>query len=242
MITHPLNDGPGQDAAQVQAFFDQWELYRKVLDLDYLSHREAYATIAAELRAVAGAFSFLDLGAGDAECTVRALTGTPVRLYEAVDLSSVALELARRRAEALDCEKRFLQEDFVSCVEAMTDAFDVVFIGLSFHHLPSAHKRRFLSRLRRIVQPAGRLMFYEPILRPGESRGEFLERWWRFAQANWTGLDKDELARVRAHIFESDHPESGADYREMLAEAGFERSRVLFTSADDLYAVIEGRS
>ncbi|MDD5198534.1 MAG: class I SAM-dependent methyltransferase [Terrimicrobiaceae bacterium] len=232
-------DEPGQDAAQVKAFFDQWAIYRKVLEFDYLHHRAAYAAIGRALEELPHPFSFLDLGAGDAECTVGALAGKPLTRYEAVDLSAVALRLARKRAEMLPCVKNFVQADFVEHVRASRETFDVVFIGLSFHHLPQAHKRSFLPELRRLVAPGGRLIVYEPIRRAGESREEALARWWEVARATWTALAPDELEKARDHVFGNDYPESVDAYAGLFSEAGFARPRVLFTDPDALYAGFE---
>jgi ubiquinone/menaquinone biosynthesis C-methylase UbiE len=242
MITHPFHDQPGQDAAEVKAFFDQWAIYRKILDLDYLRHREAYAAIGRALAEHVEPFSFLDLGAGDAECTLGVLHGKPVTRYEAVDLSAVALQLASERAADLPAARQFVQADFVEHVRALRETFDVVFIGLSFHHLPLAHKRAFLPELRRVVAPDGRLMIYEPTLLPGESRDAYMARWWGVAQATWTALEPEELEKSREHVFGNDYPESVATFTELFAGAGFRESRVLFADPDKLYAVFEART
>jgi len=242
MTNHPLADHPGQDAAQVKAFFDQWAIYRRVLECDYLHHRAGYAAIGRALGDLRDPFSFLDLGAGDAECTVDVLAGKPVTRYEAVDLSAVALELARERAAALPGRKEFVQADFVEHVRATHETFDVVFIGFSFHHLPLPHKRAFLPELRRVVAPGGRLMIFEPILRPGESRDAFMARWWDIARTKWTALTTHELEMSREHVFDNDYPESVATFTELFAEAGFRESRVLFADPDELYAAFEARA
>ncbi len=242
MITHPFTEGPGEDATQVKAFFDQWAVYRRILEGDYLHHRAAYAAIGRALEELDAAFSFLDLGAGDAECTVGLLTGRPVERYEAVDLSAVALALAQERAAVLPGVKTFVQADFVTHVRATRERFDIVFIGLSFHHLPRAHKRALLPELRRIVKPGGRLLIYEPILRADETREAVLVRWWEVVRRTWTNLAPGDLEKVRDHVFGNDYPESFATYAELFEAAEFREMRVLFTDADELYAVFEARA
>ena len=81
----------GEDAVRVRQFFDQWHVYKRVVALNYLHHREAYAALAEALDRFDRPFSFLDLGAGDAAWTSRILQGRPLVRYEAVDLSPVAL-------------------------------------------------------------------------------------------------------------------------------------------------------
>lgn len=121
----------GEDAERVRRFFDQWHLYKKVVALDYLRHREAYAAVAGALDRFTRSFRFLDLGAGDAAWTSRLLQGRPVCRYEAVDLSPVALDLARQNFAGVACETAFTTGDFCDTLRSGGEAEDVIFIGLS---------------------------------------------------------------------------------------------------------------
>jgi ubiquinone/menaquinone biosynthesis C-methylase UbiE len=241
MITHPNSDRSQQDTEEVRAFFEQWAIYRKIVDLDYLNHRGAYAAIEQALAGIGRPFSFLDLGAGDADRTSRALSGKHLTRYEAVDLSVTALGLAREHTAKLGCPVTFTQGDFFQLVKKMREPADVVFIGLSLHHLVADDKRKFLPELRRIVSPGGRLIVYEPISEPGESRDEVLARWWWHVEATWMALEPEELRKAKEHVFGNDYPEPIADYVEMMEAAGFASATVLYTDPHDLYAVIEAR-
>lgn len=232
-------DESRQDAERVRAFFDRWRLYRKVLTLDYLSHREAYAALGAALKSVRAPFSFLDLGAGDADCTTAMLRELPVASYEAVDLSGVALGLAEENAGRLSCPKRFTQADFAEYIAGDScGTFDVIFIGLSLHHLPAADKAAFLPKLRSKLAEGGSFFFYEPIRNATESRADVMSRWWTHAQAAWIGLDSAELEEVREHIFEHDYPESLDAYETMARAGGFRDFEVLYVSPGDFYALV----
>jgi SAM-dependent methyltransferase len=233
-------DDSRQDAERVRAFFvDRWRLYRKVLTLDYLSHRDAYAALGAALKGVRAPFSFLDLGAGDADCTTAMLRELPVASYEAVDLSTVALGLAEENADRLSCPKRFTEADFAEYIaNDSCGTFDVIFIGLSLHHLPTPDKAAFLPKLRSRLAEGGSFFFYEPIRGATESRRDVMERWWAHAQAEWTALNAAELEEVREHIFEHDYPEPLAGYEAMARAAGFRDFEVLYTSPGDFYALV----
>ena len=77
-------------------FQREWRLYRKMVDHNYLFHREAYGHLRRVLlEDAARPFRFLDLACGDASATVRALEGTEIASYCGVDLSAEALDLAR---------------------------------------------------------------------------------------------------------------------------------------------------
>ncbi len=236
MIAHPLTDDPHQDPEQVRKFFDQWSIYRKIVDHDYLYHHDAYAAVAGVLATFDRPISFLDLGAGDADATSKALANRPVKFYQAVDLSEIALRLAEENQRGLACEKRFVQADFFEYVGTHGETYDVVFIGLSLHHLPLADKRKFMADLRRMVAPGGCLMFYEPISNPGESRAATLDRWWTVA-SQWNKLTETELTQAKEHVFGNDYPETISDYERIAHEAGFGAMNVPFISHDRLYAI-----
>ena len=89
-----FSDNSRRESEEVRQFFDQWEIYRKVVACDYLHHRGAYAAIGAILQRIERPFSLIDLGAGDASAMVSILPVCRLQKYEAVDISGVALGLA----------------------------------------------------------------------------------------------------------------------------------------------------
>src|ERR1051325_11810152 len=85
------------DEQAMQAFRHQWEVYSKVVDHDYLSHRAVEAVLHHELvNDVNRPFRFLDLACGDARLTVAALQDTRVIHYHGIDLSAPALAIDRK--------------------------------------------------------------------------------------------------------------------------------------------------
>ncbi len=239
-MTH-LESDRSEDVEAVREFFDQWGIYQKVVRHNYLHHREAYAVLAEVLNRFDRPFRFLDLGAGDAAWTAQVLAGRPVSRYEAVDLSPVALDLARRNLADLPCERVFTAGDFGEVLGEDENQHDLIFIGLSLHHLPRSAKETFLPILRRHLADGGSLLFYEPIMTPGESRDQVLVRWWSVVVEEWTALAIKERAAVRDHVFGADYPESCEDYACMADAAGFAETRVHYRDEHGLYAVIECR-
>lgn len=239
MITHPLTGDPHQDAEQVRQFFDQWALYKKIVEYNYLHHREAYAAIARILDGITGPFSFLDLGAGDARWTSGVLAGRDLKAYEAVDISGVALGLAEENLRSLSCSRKFTQADFFQSIRERRDTWDVIFIGLSLHHLPLADKARFFSAVHERVSPGGRLVFYEPVCEPSEDRDAVLARWWKAVAQTWTALDPAELLGAKEHVFTSDYPEPQETFDALAREAGFVGAAERYLDDDRLYAVFE---
>lgn len=241
MNNEPDEGQAGEDAVRVRQFFDQWHVYKKVAALNYLHHREAYAALAGALDRFERPFRFLDLGAGDAAWTSQVLRRRPVARYEAVDLSPVAVELARKNFDHQDCEAVFTVGDFCEELRSHEASADVIYIGLSFHHLPLANKEALLPVIRRRLADHGSFICYEPINNEGESRSEILERWWQEVLLSWKDLTPDELSAVREHVFGNDYPESCATYVRIARDAGFATTQVLYRDPKALYAVIECR-
>ena len=63
--------GEGLDEPAVALFEEQWQLYRKFVDNNYLYHREVYGQLHRILvHEAAQPFRFLDIACGDARATV----------------------------------------------------------------------------------------------------------------------------------------------------------------------------
>lgn len=232
----------GEDVDNVRSFFDQWGIYRRVIERNYLFHREAYAEVDRVLGGFGGrAVSVLDLGSGDTSYMADVLGRHAVASYHGVDISPVALSLARENVGRLGCEAEFTQADFFALVPTLREAVDFVYIGLSLHRLPPGDKGRFLAELRRLVKPGGCLLVCEPICRAEESRSDVLARWWDVVSHKWTELSPADMASVKGHVFGNDYPESLDAYGALAQAAGFAAVSVRFVCPDELYAVLEFR-
>jgi SAM-dependent methyltransferase len=228
---------PAMDEEAMHAFRNQWQVYSKVVDHNYLFHREACAALHAELMQINRPFRFLDLACGDARTTVAALQGTHVSHYHGIDLSAPALEMARRNVQILSCPAKLEQNDFVSAMNQRLEPVDVVWIGLSLHHLQTTGKRNLMRAVRSAVGDDGLFMIYEPICREKESRVAYLERLERINHAAWAALTPEEWDIIATHVRSADLPESPEAWTQLGRDAGFSTVRELFTDANELYAV-----
>jgi ubiquinone/menaquinone biosynthesis C-methylase UbiE len=85
-------------------FVEEWQVYRKMVDNNYLFHRGAYDQLNRFLiEEMKQPFSFLDVACGDASMTVKALHGTTVAHYVGLDISQQALDIARDTLAGLKC-------------------------------------------------------------------------------------------------------------------------------------------
>lgn len=187
-------------------------------------------------RTLTAPFSFLDLGCGDASFTAGVLKGRPIARYGGVDLSPVALDLARENTRVLGVPAEFHCSDFSDGPDGQ---WDVIYVGLSFHHIASpAAKSEFLTRVRAALPPGGHFVFFEPARRNDESRAEYMDRWMADVREHWTGLTADDVAAVEGHVTQYDFPETVDAYRDLALAAGFRGADVIFRDDQDFYAIV----
>lgn len=234
---HPAS--PVEDHQAMEEFQHGWQTYKKAVDNNYISHREAYAALHRVLRdEFQGPFRFLDLACGDASASVGALLNTTVAHYHGIDLSEPALELARNTLDVLPCEVDLEEQDFIKAMRGRPEPADVVWIGLSMHHLTTQGKQELFGEVRNVVGDQGMFLIYEPILLDDETREAFLDRFEKTLYTSWTALTKAEKEEVLAHVRAADFPETKGTWRSMAIEQGFSNARELFEDPFQLFAVM----
>ena len=228
-----------QDTDGVKDFFDHWSIYQKAMNHNYLCHREVYGILQDFLeKTFDRGFSLLDLGCGDAIFMRPALKTTRIKRYYGVDLSPVALSLARENMASLNCEQNFIQGDFFSVVQDSAISVDVIWVGLSMHHLPFPEKKRFLEFSFKLLNDVGYLLIYEPTTKENEGRESYLQRWCQECQTKWVALSPKEIKESQEHVKEADFPESLSNFEELGRDSGFAGVTCLFTDPDDLYCFL----
>ena len=123
--------------------------------------------------------------------------------------------------------------DFVKGLRDWQHPADVVWIGLSLHHLLAPAKAETLRDIRRIVGPGGRLLIYEDASPDGESREEWLQRG-DAQEPYWPAYSRREWMMVNHHVHASDFPETDSAWHALGKNAGFARVTTLFVSPTDL--------
>lgn len=236
-VQHYGPAGTMLDEPALALFQKQWQVYRKVLDYNYLFHREAYNALHRILVEEAmQPFRFLDVACGDASATVKALKGTQIASYHGIDLSDAALELASHALETLACPVRLDRRDFVEALGDRPEPVDVAWIGLSLHHLLTPAKLSVMRQMRIVVGDRGLFLIYENVSPDGEDRDTWLRRW-DDQKPGWTALTAEEWEAGRAHVYANDFPETNSCWHALGHEAGFGQVRELFVAPTDLFRV-----
>ena len=223
----------------VHAFFSQWEIYRLCIEHNTLFHREVRGILGRELHARTEPFTFLDLACGDADLTAAALRGTKVSAYTGVDFSAPALTLAANKISELGCPRSLHEADFTEFLCGNDKTFDVIYLGLSLHHLERETKRETMKHLRRATAPGGTFYMFEPILHGGEGREGYVKRWADAMDGPYDPFPAAARNALRDHVTESERPESIEEYLSSAREAGFANGEILFTDPGNFYALFK---
>lgn len=225
------------DASTIAVFQAEWDTYRKAVENNFLFHREAYARLHEVItRDFARPFEFLDIACGDASASAGALTGTAVSKYTGIDFSPLALALAEKNLAVLRCPIDLVQRDFLDAIDEAREPVDIVWIGLSLHHLRTPDKLAFMRKIRGILRPNGRLMIFENTSPDGEDRASWLDRW-DTQQTQWTAYSLDEWTRMASHVHAADYPETVSTWRALGRDAGFRSSEDIYTTPTDFFRV-----
>jgi len=227
-----------RDASLVRDFFNGWSLYRRIVDNDYLYHRSVREALSRWLDDLGHPFSFLDLGCGDADFSSGILRGRSLRSFTGIDLSTVALDLARQHTSLLGVPCSLITGDFMTGLGGLPGKYDIIYLGLSLHHLQRKEKEFFFGELRRKLNPGGVLLIFDPILMPCESRESYMKRWVDHTRSSWNALTVDEVSEAVEHVTTADFPEEIATLNGMAVGAGLKPADVLFKDPTDFYALL----
>jgi hypothetical protein len=83
------------------------------------------------------------------------------------------------------------ESDFVQALKDWRDPVQVVWIGLSLHHLGTPGKLNVMLDVRRIVGEQGVFVVYENTSPDGEDRDEWHHRW-DLQKPHWTAYTDEE--------------------------------------------------
>ena len=216
-------------------FQQEWQIYRKMVDNNFLFHREVYARLNQVLTDPSiGSYRFLDIACGDAGSTVEALKGTRVAHYHGIDLSGAALAGARRNLAGFGCPSSFQEADYVEALREWRAPVDVVWIGLSLHHLRRSAKLAAMRDVCRILDGHGLFLIYENASPDGEDREQWLARW-DLQRPAWVAYSAQEWEIMASHVHQNDFPETASCWRQLGREAGFRDVEEIFVAPSDLF-------
>jgi hypothetical protein len=225
-----------------QAYFeDKLSSYQRIVHANLMFHREVYGLLRKILITEASRpFSLIDVACGDAAAMAQALTGLDIGRYDGIDLSPASLVDAKSALAQFPCPVTLHCRDFVDALDGWERTADVVWIGMSLHHLQTEQKGALMRTIRRIVGNRGLFLIWEPTLAPGESRNQWCERFSALRPA-WAQISDAEFSAMEAHVRAADFPETAETWRALGTAAGFRAPEHLLEVPNGLATVLRFR-
>ncbi len=230
-------------ATDEQAMFNaQLATYRKIVGANLMFHREVYSLLQNLLRKeMPRPFSFLDIACGDASASAAALRDCSIEHYHGIDLSAASLDIAKEELKSLPCPVELHCRDFSEAMACWTDPVDIVWIGMSLHHLKLDGKISMMRRIHRVMKPDGLFLLWEPTLLDQEDRLGWLRRFSTF-RADWAAITDEEFASMERHMEMADFPESAETWEAIGRDAGFAHAEQVFTMPNRIGRVFQYRN
>jgi ubiquinone/menaquinone biosynthesis C-methylase UbiE len=115
---------PRHAPEEATRWFNQWHVYRSIVDADWMAHREIFAAIRSwALLRHPGPFTLLDLGCGDAGFIRATFAETGLWAYTGVDASAAALGHARTELAGARFQVRLLEADMLAALRPDSSLF-----------------------------------------------------------------------------------------------------------------------
>ncbi|MES2649545.1 MAG: class I SAM-dependent methyltransferase [Bacteroidota bacterium] len=206
-----------------QIFTDNWKVYQKVIQHDYMHHvafgTELFKTINA--RDKPAGLSVLDIGCGDASQFCSNLQNQKLATYTGYDLSEPALMLAKENLAFISENVHLLQGDMQELLQQENGMFDIIYSSFAIHHLQDNTKQQLLQECYNHLNKNGILVYTDIFLSIEQSRTEYRAAYTDNMNSNWTMLNDSEKQLIFDHINTFDFPASINDVKTWLTSTGF---------------------
>ena len=204
-------------------FIHNWKIYRKVIESDYMSHRQIGSITRNVLKTFSAScpLDILDLGCGDADQIAIVLKTMEVATYTGIDLSPQAIEIAEKNLTPLSCLLEFRIGRMEDEINLLEKEYNLVFSSFAIHHLPDQQKKSFIEECFRRTSSNGLFMLIDIKRQPGQTIEQYRSAYAEWIRSEWHHLNKEEQESIIAHLQECDFPVEITTYKKWALEAGF---------------------
>lgn len=203
-------------------FSDNWNLYQKVVHLNYMHHAEfgkAVNKVFDKLKDKP--VNVLDIGCGDAGFLKLILQKHSVKSYTGYDLSAPALKIA---ADNL-CQSSFgielKQGDMLKLIQQESKTFGLVHAGFAIHHLQDDDKMKMYKACFKLLNKGGRMIYTDIFRKNDVDRAGYLDQYFYMMKKNWVMLSAAEYELICNHVSQYDFPADLDITIKQLRQTGF---------------------
>jgi SAM-dependent methyltransferase len=189
-------------------FNKNWQLYKKVIDANYMHHALFQRLIGEALRQMGerGPLRFLDLGCGDASQLIDHLQELDVDTYVGYDLSNTALALAKENLTFMAGKTRFVDGRMEELLAEDENMYDIIHTSFAVHHLDDDMKAAMIRMASERLAPGGLLIYVDVFRQDDIGRAEYIEEYCGHMDVHWSLLSGDEKQSIRDHVTQFDFP------------------------------------
>jgi SAM-dependent methyltransferase len=189
-------------------FNKNWQLYKKVIDANYMHHALFQRLIGEALRQIGerGPLRFLDLGCGDASQLIDHLQELDVDTYVGCDLSNTALALAKENLSFMAGKTRFVEGRMEELLAEDENMYDIIHTSFAVHHLDDDMKAAMIRMASERLAPGGLLIYVDVFRQDDIGRAEYIEEYCGHMDVHWSLLSGDEKQSIRDHVTQFDFP------------------------------------
>jgi cyclopropane fatty-acyl-phospholipid synthase-like methyltransferase len=225
-------------------FNDEWKLYQKILDNNYMQHQDIYGAVHNFIvdNWQQESLRILDIGCGDASLMSRTLLNTNVSFYCALDISDTAISIAQENMRSISCDQKFIQGDFCQEIPLLPkeekDQFNLIITSFAFHHLSLEKKDYVLDQLKQLLSPEGIFIMIDLVCKNNESRDICIEKYLQTVKKEWLQLSFEELKLISNHMWNSDYPETIKTIETFAHKNGLKLTNFLSQKEDDAQVIL----
>jgi ubiquinone/menaquinone biosynthesis C-methylase UbiE len=205
-------------------FIHNWKIYRKVIESDYMSHRQIGSITRNVLKtfSASGPLDILDLGCGDADQLATVIREMNVSSYTGIDLSPQAIEIAKTNLSPLSCSMSFRIGKMEEEIKLLKKEYNLIFSSFAIHHLWDKQKQSFIEECFRRTSSNGLFMLIDIKRQPGQTIEQYKSAYTHLIRSEWHQLSSLEKESIIAHLQECDFPVEMATYTQWALESGFQ--------------------
>lgn len=233
---HPTKHPMTAESREVQAIFERWTLYEKVIRLNYMRHQEMIRVIQQAVRQLDQPLRVLDLGCGDGWMASQGLSEGSIDHYLGIDLSEPALREAEQNLRPLSQNVELRQGNFHELMERHPGIHpNLILTSYSLHHFSGPELSWLLRRIGETLDTDHGVFLWIDLKRePEETRGEYMSRFHDHLLPEWNALTTEQRDEVIDHMLQSDFPLTLGEQHSLASDAGLHEPRCLYQ--DDYYA------
>ncbi|MES1217038.1 MAG: class I SAM-dependent methyltransferase [Bacteroidota bacterium] len=208
--------------SSAQVFSDNWGIYKKIMQCNYMHHAEFSDHTAAIFKEMKQQqLLVLDIGCGDAIPVLPHLLSYGKINYTGYDLSGPALQIAAANLSSLSGNITLKEGDMLTLLQEERNMFDLIISSFAIHHLQDGEKNKLLENCYTHLKPGGKMIYTDIFLTQQPNREFYINEYFDNINSKWTLMSEKEKQPIFDHVRQFDFPSQLEDTINFCKKSGF---------------------